>query len=178
MDGSTKIVGFVQSTPGFNIQAVKHWPVIQMSWELLDVVSLDDEILRSFTDFITTPETSGPLYIRSDVYDTQIAEYFLEALYQCENDRASPFYLHGDRVLKSFPDPSFNDHILRALPTEMIFYILRSLTSRSSRSVPFDVTDSLGTIITWLEGLGSKRPTDLYDRCRMIEREKMSFAFL
>jgi len=57
---------------------VEHWPVIQMSWELLDVVSADGGILPSFTDFITTPETSGPLYIRSDAYHTQITEYFLE----------------------------------------------------------------------------------------------------
>jgi len=172
MDGSTKIVGLVRSTPGFNVKAVEHWPVIQMSWELLDVVSADGGILRSFTDFITTPETSGPLYIRSDVYHTQITEYFLETLYRYKNYRGSPFNLHGDRVLKGDVRRRLEDHISRALPTEMIFYILRSLTSISWWSVPLDVIDSLRTIITWLEGLGSKRPTDLYDRCCEIERER------
>ena len=81
MDGSTKIVALVGLTPGSNFRkAVAHWPVIQMSWDLLDVVR--GATLRSFAEFITTPEISGPLYIRSDVYHTQITEYSLETLYQ------------------------------------------------------------------------------------------------
>ena len=81
MDASTKIVASVGLTPGFNPKkAVRHWPVIQMSWELLAVVSVDGEIFCSFTVFITTPEISGPLYIRPDVYHTQITEYSLETL--------------------------------------------------------------------------------------------------
>ena len=51
---------------------------IVLSWDLLDWISEKDRILSSFTYFITTPELSGPLHISSDIYHTQITEYFLE----------------------------------------------------------------------------------------------------
>jgi hypothetical protein len=56
----------------------------------------------------------------------------------------------------------------------MIFYLLRSLTSSDESLAQLEVIASLRTITKWLEGLGSNRPTDLYDRCRDIEpkREK------
>ena len=50
---------------------------IMLSWDLLFWVSEEGRIPSSFTDFITTPELSGPLYISSDIYHTQITEYFL-----------------------------------------------------------------------------------------------------
>ena len=51
---------------------------IALSWDLLDWFS---RIPRSLTEFITTPEISGPeFYIRSDVYHTQITEYLLETI--------------------------------------------------------------------------------------------------
>ena len=50
-----------------------------LSWELLDWFRKG--IPRSLTEFITTPEISGPeFYIRSDVYHTQITEYSLETI--------------------------------------------------------------------------------------------------
>ena len=48
---------------------------IVLSWELLDWISRKDEIPRSFTNFITTPELSGPFHISTDIYCTQIREY-------------------------------------------------------------------------------------------------------
>ena len=54
------------------------WPPqykIVLSWELLDWLSAEGRILSSFTDFITTPELSGRLYISSDIYHTQIRKY-------------------------------------------------------------------------------------------------------
>ena len=56
------------------------WPPqyrIMLSWDLLDWISDEGRIPSSFTDFITTPELSGPLYISADMYHTQITEYFL-----------------------------------------------------------------------------------------------------
>ena len=56
------------------------WPPqykIVLSWELLDWLSVEGRILSSFTEFITTPELSGRLYISSDIYHTQITEYLL-----------------------------------------------------------------------------------------------------
>ena len=50
---------------------------IVLSWELLPLILVEGRIPCSFTNFITTPELSGPLYIRSDIYDTQITEYLL-----------------------------------------------------------------------------------------------------
>ena len=55
---------------------------IVLSWDLLDWISVEGRILCSFTNFITTSDLSGPLYIRADVYHTQITEYLLEKIYQ------------------------------------------------------------------------------------------------
>ena len=52
---------------------------IALSWDLLAWFS--EEIPCSLTEFITTPEISGPeFYIRSDIYHTQITEYSLETI--------------------------------------------------------------------------------------------------
>ena len=53
---------------------------IALSWDLLDWISGMYGIPCSFTDFITTPELSGPLYISPDIYHTQITEYSLETI--------------------------------------------------------------------------------------------------
>ena len=56
------------------------WPPqyrIILSWDFLAWISEEGGIPSSFTDFITTPELSGPLYISSDIYHTHITEYFL-----------------------------------------------------------------------------------------------------
>ena len=51
---------------------------IALSWDLLGCFS---RIPRSLTEFITTPEISGPeFYIRSDIYHTQITEYSLKTI--------------------------------------------------------------------------------------------------
>ena len=44
---------------------------------------VEGKIHRSFTNFITTPELSGPLYISPDIYHTQITEYLLWVLFFC-----------------------------------------------------------------------------------------------
>ena len=53
-----------------------HYKIV-LSWNLLDWILIPDEILRSFTSFITTPELSGPFYISPDNYHAQITEYSL-----------------------------------------------------------------------------------------------------
>ena len=57
---------------------------IALSWDLLAWISVKawDRIPFSFTNFITTPELSGPLYISPDIYHTQITEYSLQTIYQ------------------------------------------------------------------------------------------------
>ena len=57
---------------------------IVLSWELLGWIEVEGRIPRSFTNFITTPELSGPFYISPDIYHTQITEYLLEKFYQPE----------------------------------------------------------------------------------------------
>ena len=54
---------------------------IALSWNLLAWISSVDSIPRSFTKFITTPELSGPFYISSNIYHTQITEYSLETIF-------------------------------------------------------------------------------------------------
>ena len=55
---------------------------IVLSCDLLAWISEEGRVPSSFTDFITTPEISGPLYISLDIYHTQITEYLLERIYQ------------------------------------------------------------------------------------------------
>ena len=50
---------------------------ILLSQNLLTWISVEDQIPSSFTNFITTPEFSGPLYISPDIYHTQITEHLL-----------------------------------------------------------------------------------------------------
>ena len=59
-----------------------HYRIV-LSWDLLAWLSVvKDRILCSFTNFITTPELSGPLHISPDIYHTQITEYSLQTIYQ------------------------------------------------------------------------------------------------
>jgi hypothetical protein len=55
---------------------------IALSWDLLVWISVKSRIPFSFTDFITSPELSGDLYISPDTYHTQIIEYLLEGVYR------------------------------------------------------------------------------------------------
>ena len=55
---------------------------IVLSWDLLAWISAEGRIPSSFTNFITTPELSGPLYISPRMYHTQVTEYLLEKIYQ------------------------------------------------------------------------------------------------
>ena len=52
---------------------------IVLSWELLAWTRMlgKDGIPNSFTNFITTPKLSGPFYISTDIYHTQVTEYSL-----------------------------------------------------------------------------------------------------
>jgi hypothetical protein len=54
---------------------------IALSWDLIGWITMECEIPGSFTNFITTQELSGPLYISPDIYHTQISEYFLDKIY-------------------------------------------------------------------------------------------------
>ena len=53
---------------------------ISLSWDLLYWITVEGRILCSFTNFITTPELSGPLYISPDIYHTQVTEYSLQQI--------------------------------------------------------------------------------------------------
>ena len=46
-----------------------------LSWKLLKWMLVEGRIPSSFTNFITIPELSGPLYISPDIYHTQIKQY-------------------------------------------------------------------------------------------------------
>jgi hypothetical protein len=54
---------------------------IVLSWDLLAWMLMDRRIFLSFTDFITTPELSDPLYIAPDIFSTQVMEYLLVKTY-------------------------------------------------------------------------------------------------
>jgi len=54
--------------------------MIVLSWDLLTWISVKGGIPCSFTNFITTLEFSGPLYMNPDIYHTQITEYSLQTL--------------------------------------------------------------------------------------------------
>ena len=48
-----------------------------LSRDLLAWITVEGRIPYFFTNFITSPELSGPLYISPDFYHTQITEYSL-----------------------------------------------------------------------------------------------------
>ena len=75
--------------PGVHVSAFSLAPryMIVLSWDLLAWMSVEGKILRSFTNFITTPELSGPLYIDPDIYQTQVTEYSLETIFLKNNSR-------------------------------------------------------------------------------------------
>ena len=63
----------------FQVRAFS-WPPqykIILSWDLLACISVEGRIPPSFTNFITNPGLSRPLFISSDIYHTQITEYLL-----------------------------------------------------------------------------------------------------
>jgi hypothetical protein len=55
---------------------------IVLSRDLLGCITMEGRVLCSFTNFITSLEFSGPLYISPDIYHTQITEYLLEKVNQ------------------------------------------------------------------------------------------------
>ncbi|KAF8816499.1 hypothetical protein BYT27DRAFT_7182055 [Phlegmacium glaucopus] len=124
--------------------------VVQLSWDLLVQESVNDRISSAFTDFMTTPGRSGPLYMSPDVYHTRVTEYSLETIFQYQTN-----VRHHD-----MGNRCFEEHISRALPTVTILHRLRTIYTWLL------VRDGtvLEIIIEWLDGLGSERPNDLYDR--------------
>ena len=54
---------------------------IGLSWYLLAWISMEARIPSSFTDFITSSDLSGPMYISPGIYHTQITEYSLATIY-------------------------------------------------------------------------------------------------
>ena len=52
-----------------------------LSSDLLCWITVEGRFPYFFTNFITTPELSGPLYISPDIYHSQITEYCLDAIY-------------------------------------------------------------------------------------------------
>ena len=60
---------------------------IALSWDLLAWISSMDSVPNLFTNFIITPELSGPFYISSNIYHTQITEYSLETIFLRHNSQ-------------------------------------------------------------------------------------------
>jgi len=146
--------------------------VVQLSWDLLVHESVEDKICSFFTDFMTTPERSGPFYISPHVYHTQITEYSLETIFRRQNSDSLRWALFSQIWISCFnrtfiarPSPfspynhiliadwSFKEHISRALPTEMIIYLLRSIYTLflARDGTTESMINSLDIIVKWLE---------------------------
>jgi hypothetical protein len=128
------------------------WPSqykIVLSWGLLSWILVEGRIPCSFANFITTPELSGHLYIGSDIYHTQITEYLLWALSLCIEHLPHCYSARKS----SIPDRSLWEHLSRALPTEIIFYRLRTIPSDrlfSGYSTEL-ILNTLEIIVKWLQ---------------------------
>ena len=109
---------------------------IVLSWDLLSWIAVEGRIPCSFTNFITTPELSGPfkLYISPDTYHTQIAEYFAR-----ENLSVSSF-LSALNILPDYysADPSITFLFWTGLE---LWGTLSPCSSNSFRSVLVNATD-------------------------------------
>jgi len=134
-----------------------------LSYDLLDWILMGSGTPYFFTNFITTQELSGPfkLYISPNIYHTQITEYLLQSY---------------------VPNRSLWEHLSRALPTETIFYELRTIPSdHLFRGYSTELKlNTLEIIVKWLQvsGLGSERPSDLYDRFQgeLLRYKKLKFV--
>ena len=163
-------VGAFSSTP--------HCPQyrIVLSRDLLESIKMAGEIPLSFTNFMTTPELSNSLYISPDIYHTQITEYLLNeahlrwALFSLCIEHCPDCY----SVRPFYRNESLWDHLSRALPTEMIFDLLRSI--RSERLIHDDyMLDTLEIIIKWLQvsvsEWWSRQPSPSQTKNRFVSRD-------
>ena len=82
------------STPSPQYDTPQYTGKTVLSWDLLAWIPVKGRIPHTFTNFITTPELSGSLYISPDIYHTQITEYSLESIYIRNYSRLALFYLH------------------------------------------------------------------------------------
>ena len=156
----------VQDTLMISLSLIPQYKTV-LSWDFLAWILVKDRIPLSFTNFITTPELSGLLYMSPDIYHTQITEYSLESIYirnysrwalsscikhppNCYSVRPSPFNLYNHLLI---PNWSFREHLSRSLPTEMILYLLRSIRSECLTHDPSGklMRDTLEIIIKWLQ---------------------------
>ena len=136
---------------------------IVLSWDLLAWISVEGIIPCSFTNFITTPELSGPLYISPDIYHTQITEIFwckhiiCELFSLCIKYLPNYYSVRPSESNRVFIIPYCHwtswEHLSRALPTEMIFDLLRSIRSERLMHDRFKepILDTLEIIIKWLQ---------------------------
>ena len=122
---------------------------IVLSRDLLDWISVKHRIPPSFSHFITTPELSGPLYISPDIYHTQVTEYSLHTIYRRAFFLCIKHLTNCYTLRSLIPEWSLCGHLSRALPTEMIFYLLRSI--RSERLMNRSPDLKLEIIINWLQ---------------------------
>ena len=99
------------------------------------------------------------IHWRQFFYAITLSEHFflfIERLPNCYSVSSSPFYLYHCGIS---PNLIFREHISRALPTEMIFYLLLSIPSKSffidvySREL---MPHTLEIIIKWLQVSVSK----------------------
>ena len=151
---------------------------IILSEDLLFWMTFECRILCSFTNFITTIELSGPLYISPDIYHTQITEYSLETIHRWDFFLSAIEYLpnfYSVGLYSGFSPGSFGrnwifkEHISRALPTVTIFYLLRSIRSKilipdCSKAMWLDTLD---IIIKWLQVSVIVNATDKKNPCRL-----------
>ena len=77
---------------------------IALSWDLLAWIPGRNRIPCSFTNFITTPDLSGPFYIGTDIYHTQITEYSLGTILHNYSPWAL-FSLHRNFLIVILLDP-------------------------------------------------------------------------
>jgi hypothetical protein len=130
---------------------------ILLSWDLLSWISLEGRIPDPFTNFITTPELSGPLYIRPDIYHSQITEYSLQTIYEWALFSLCIEHLPNCCSVRpcgysDVRDQSFREHLSHALPTEHIFFLLRSIRSEYViRTSEYSAELMLEIIIIWLQ---------------------------
>ena len=126
---------------------------IVLSWDLLAWVLVEGKMPCSFTNFITIPELSGPLFISPDIYHTQITEYLLWAFLSLHHDRTS--YYYSDRHYYRFliQDWSLSEHLNHAIPTEAILRQLQSINlDHLVRDYSAELMlDTLEIIIKWLQ---------------------------
>ena len=101
------------------------------------------------------PCISARIFIIPRLQNIHWRIFYISELFSLHIELPNCYSVSSDRFISAGPELAFREHISLALPTDMIFYLLRSIPSESLLCFPGDPGESmyhtLEIIIKWLQ---------------------------